>query len=428
MSGRGFAQQDYFILIQSDNNQVFYARLGDRTINSSDRGFMILSQLKDSSYVVKIGLPGRQMPEASFTLVINKKDLEFQLKDLGEKGLALFNPKTLELKTSDTREAPDKGYVTGIKKDDAFSRMMAAVVGDTAVMYNTYAMETMLKDSAPPAPKASPEIVAASGAPVSSLTAADSVRKASSTGMNVSVADSSGAVATLRNSTQEGVIPVRSVPAAPPVMGQDSIAGSLNTGYSRDSNAMNTRKTDVIHKISERRTAKFVRLVYSDHVTGGTADTIVVIIPVDSGANLAQHHPDLREKGQGMKNDAGGNSSLSSNKPDSLPKKGQGELVLVNSDCRNFASDYDVDKLRVKMLEADKDDDRIAAARKVFRSKCFTTKQVRALSEVFTSDAVKYRFFEMAYPFVSDDHFRELSDLLVDPVYNGKFKAMVGQR
>jgi hypothetical protein len=59
---------------------------------------------------------------------------------------------------------------------------------------------------------------------------------------------------------------------------------------------------------------------------------------------------------------------------------------------------------------------------------CFTTKQIRALSEVFTADPAKYRFFETAYPFLSDDRFRELTNLLADPVYNGKFKAMTGQR
>jgi len=87
-------------------------------------------------------------------------------------------------------------------------------------------------------------------------------------------------------------------------------------------------------------------------------------------------------------------------------------LPFVNSDCHNFATDYDVDKLRVKMLEATKDDDRLLVARKVFRSKCFSTKQIRALSEVFTSDAQKFKFLEAAYPFVSDEHFPELSNLL----------------
>ena len=101
-------------------------------------------------------------------------------------------------------------------------------------------------------------------------------------------------------------------------------------------------------------------------------------------------------------------------------------MQVVNSDCKNFASDYDVDRLRVKMLEAVKDEDRIQIARKVFKSKCFTTRQIRALSEVFTTDALRYRFFEAAYPFVADDRFYELSDLLADPAYNSKFRIMTG--
>ena len=80
------------------------------------------------------------------------------------------------------------------------------------------------------------------------------------------------------------------------------------------------------------------------------------------------------------------------------------------------------------MLEIAKDEDKVAAAKKVFKTKCFTTKQIGALSEVFTGDAAKYKFFETAYPFVSDDRYRELTDLLADPVYNGKFRAMTGQR
>jgi hypothetical protein len=80
------------------------------------------------------------------------------------------------------------------------------------------------------------------------------------------------------------------------------------------------------------------------------------------------------------------------------------------------------------MLESGKDDDRIAVARKMFKSKCFSTRQIRALSEVFTSDAAKFRFFEAAWPFAADDHFHELSDLLADPVYNSKFKTMTHQQ
>ncbi|HVU93764.1 MAG TPA: hypothetical protein VHE34_01015 [Puia sp.] len=101
-------------------------------------------------------------------------------------------------------------------------------------------------------------------------------------------------------------------------------------------------------------------------------------------------------------------------------------LPYVNSDCHAFATDYDIDKLRVKMLEVAKDEERIAAALKVFKAKCFYTRQIKALSEVFTTDASKYRFFETAYPFAADEHFRELGGLLTDPIYQSKFKTLTG--
>jgi hypothetical protein len=76
------------------------------------------------------------------------------------------------------------------------------------------------------------------------------------------------------------------------------------------------------------------------------------------------------------------------------------------------------------MLNASKDDDRIEAAYKVFKTKCFTTKQIRALSEVFPTDAARFKFLATAYPFVSDDDFPELVNLLSDPVYTGRFRTM----
>ena len=99
-------------------------------------------------------------------------------------------------------------------------------------------------------------------------------------------------------------------------------------------------------------------------------------------------------------------------------------LPFVNSDCHAFATDYDVDKLRVRMLDATKDEDHIQVAYKIFKIKCSATKQIRALSEVFTTDPAKFKFLATAYPFVSDNQFPELVNLLSDPVYTGRFRTM----
>jgi hypothetical protein len=182
--------------------------------------------------------------------------------------------------------------------------------------------------------------------------------------------------------------------------------------------------------LTEHRSSRSLRQVYTDHDSSGKADTVVIIIPLDTTAQTghpavasfprAAHMTDSGHLTAPQGHDR--NPDTPALSPARTPTKST--LPFVNSDCHNFATDYDVDKLRVKMLESAKDDDRILTARKVFKTKCFSTRQIRALSEVFTTDATKFKFLEAAYPFVSDDHFAELSNLLADPVYGGRFRAM----
>jgi hypothetical protein len=102
------------------------------------------------------------------------------------------------------------------------------------------------------------------------------------------------------------------------------------------------------------------------------------------------------------------------------------KLFMINSDCRAFATVNDVDKLRVKLINEKDAEGRLAAARKVFKTRCFSALQVKALSEMFPLDEQKYKFFEMAYPFVSDTgNFKSLVSLLQDPEYVQRFRKLV---
>jgi hypothetical protein len=102
-------------------------------------------------------------------------------------------------------------------------------------------------------------------------------------------------------------------------------------------------------------------------------------------------------------------------------------IPYVNSDCHDFANDFDVDKLREKLLSATSDNARIVLAGRMFKVKCFYTPQIRVLSEVFDNDASRFRFLETAWPFAADEHFHELANLLTDPVYIGKFKTLTAR-
>lgn len=99
---------------------------------------------------------------------------------------------------------------------------------------------------------------------------------------------------------------------------------------------------------------------------------------------------------------------------------------LPNSDCKNLAWDSDIDKLRVKMLALKTDDNRILLVKKFFKQKCMLVKQVRALSELFATDEGKYKWFDAAYPSVSDvGNFPQLGELIKDNYYLSRFKAMI---
>jgi hypothetical protein len=102
--------------------------------------------------------------------------------------------------------------------------------------------------------------------------------------------------------------------------------------------------------------------------------------------------------------------------------------ILVNSDCRSYASDPEVNRLRLKLLPMARDEDKISEARKMLRLKCFNTNQIKIICGVFATDAARFSFLQTAYPFVSDDRFGDLAELMTDPVYVGKFQAMTAGR
>jgi hypothetical protein len=551
--------QSYFVFIDAGNRQPFYVRLDSQFYSSSAEGHIILSRLRDSLYDITIGFPGQTAPEQHYELGIRGKDQAFEIRDRVGDAPGLFDLQSNEwMKTHTKGNGADEFRSTGMKKDDAFSRMMAGIVHDTAVLYNTYAIEQAPNDSpalakspttsvalpaptttasiipaaipdtgvarhdtaafvattpsatitttpasAPPIPAAAPETKVFR--PDTSVTKPDT-----SVAFNASSPKTIDSTALAVKAVEGTSIPVKSVdnlslsaaaatrPAsdptdtprqlyrpvtpqtAPDTTGRTAAPLTMPTvttptipdtatqlyrpiahppvpdtpgllyrpiagtsGHKAPPVVDSPGKTPLfrpithVTKLSERRSSHSVRLVYADQSQGKKADTIVVIIPVDTvGATTTRAHgPNANADSPRVNQNAvfrplvpAGNPAADNTRPgsqvDTLRQPVKPAAVYVNSDCHNFANDLDVDKLRAKMLEAIKDDDRIAVARKAFKVKCFYTRYIRALSEIFTTDAAKYRFFEAAWPFAADEHFHELSNLLADPVYSGKFKIL----
>lgn len=97
-----------------------------------------------------------------------------------------------------------------------------------------------------------------------------------------------------------------------------------------------------------------------------------------------------------------------------------------NSDCKANAGEDDFLKIRKKMAAETSDDAMVDAAKKFFKSRCYSVEQVKNLSALFLNDAGRYKFFDAAYPHIYDtQNFASLQSQLQDQYYINRFKAML---
>jgi hypothetical protein len=150
-----FGQQDYFIYLQTDNNQPFYVRLNNNVISSSHTGYLILSRMPDTTCALTIGFPKNAFPEQQFAVPVNRKDGGYLLKNFADKGWGLFNLQTMAvIMNSNPPEEKKSPEITGSRKNDAFSMLLANAVNDSSVLYT---VNRPKKIDPPPAQKLSEE-------------------------------------------------------------------------------------------------------------------------------------------------------------------------------------------------------------------------------------------------------------------------------
>jgi hypothetical protein len=501
------AQQDYFLFLQSENNQPYYVQMNGKTFSSSSIGHLIISGLKDSVYNVAIGFPKDQFPEQLFKLGINRKDAGYQLKNMGSDGWALFNLQTLQLIKAQPVESKKLTiYYGDIKKTDVFSTLMAGLVNDSAVLYTSIAKtepakeETKTTSSDTFAVKtevvknndtvsndtlvAKIEVVnnteiakQDTAAAKTMIVSADDVPKKDTAISSPEVAKQQeirkkDSVATAAEiSPQPELVKTDSVNNLPSSVVQTkgqpgenkSIDTLLTTNDQKPLEAKVKEAKPLIVWFSETRKRNGTELIFFDMSSAEKIDTIKILIPNDqvrlevattdkkaddkqedekgpAGKLIAKifgkrNNSKKTDNDGGKKTDSTKNISSvkvttveekSNDSPSTPANDDKNKVVLTNSDCRDFAKESDVDKLRVRMLGERDADGQVTEARKFFKSKCFTTKQIKALSELFPTDEGKYKLFDAAYPFVSDtSNFKDLAGLLSEEYYINRFKAMI---
>lgn len=453
------AQQDYFVFIQSDKQQPFYVRLHEKTYSSSAIGHLVLSQLGDSTYHLVIGFPRNQFPEREFVIPIRGKDRGYQLKWTDDQAWVLLNEQTAEIQKPLQDATGGNNLQLGERKTGSFATLMSSLVNDSSVMYKTLVKADPPKPAAQPVVKTDTALVLQeahktdSAAIVGAMVAIDSVQKP---GEQVVAKTDSVQVDT---STVVALIPAPDTAAVVAVVKTDSaIHKPMPDTVAVAKVTQPALAKAVINQVQERVGEHGKEWIYIDSTAGGVVDTIPVLIAFEKEPAKQVEKTVITDSAVAQKADSLSKSlvkvdsaatvpaiaaqpAIDSSKaavikkaPDSVVVKIDSPatapvnkaLVLFNSDCVNFANEQDVDKLRVKMLAVNSTDDKIGVAKKVFKAKCFVTRYIRGLSELFPNDEARFKFFETAYPFVSDtSSFKSLIDLLSSDLYVARFKSMV---
>jgi hypothetical protein len=419
------AQQAWFVFLASDNQQPFYVQMGEKIYSSTGTGHLLLHSLKDSTYRLVIGFPQHQYPEQEFVVDINKKDHGYQLKKEAARQWQLYNWQTQQVVAPVAGSKKENALLYGERKmNDPFANLMAAVVNDSAILY------TSVVKKEPPA-NSDKQVK-----PVDTTTSAVAINTAEK---EPAFAPSDSVKMVKSGTETKTALPDSAVTAV-----TTFVTDTAKAKVEEPAKLVQQPATTTIVKLGEQQENDSLQLTYLDTHAAGI-DTIIVKIPLAkepvvqeqkeqvAGIPVKKDSTVVPVDTMAVKKDTAlavmskpvkTADTVAATEVEAVPEKKT--LNMVNSDCRSFASDYDVDKLRVRMLLEGTAGDRMAAAQKLYKTACLSAKQIKALSELFLTDESRYRFLEVSYPHVSDtDNFKKLDELLTDETFKAKFRALV---
>lgn len=394
-----FTQKVYFVYLQNEGHEPFFVRMNNKIYSSSSSGYLILSKLRDSSYNINVGFPGGQWPEQKFSFTVNKKDQGYLLKNFGEKEWGLFDLQTMAVKMAAANNERD--VVTEKKEVNAFTEMLSKAADDSTLKEKVILVKTEEKKfeeiKQPEEKKEEPK------------------QELKKDDIAVEKKEDIKPV----EKKEEPVVEIKEQPVLNSETKQIDSLALLTESKSENKPPEEIYERSAVKRRSESSTTEGFGLVFLDIYPGGETDTIRILIPNNNNRTVP-----LEEIKQDVKEVKPVDSVQSL---ESIRKSVESNPVLYKKNtCKSIATEDDFFKLRKKMAGVSKDDNMIAEARKVFKVKCFTTQQVRNLSLLFLEDEGKYKFFDLAYEYVSDtENFASLQSELKGDYFINRFKAML---
>lgn len=458
------SQQKYYIYIQNESGSPFYVKKNNDVLSSTQAGYIIIPQLKEGKYQLTIGLPGNQVPEASFDIEVSGKgDKGFLLKS-ADKKLNLYALKDFSVvkpvaiasaagnrivdipKTEDNKKAApaqdtnqvDDLLATSVGQNDQqaveegdsakkqtdtsdFAKMLNEITGKNAPapVVAQATPQKQQQDKAQPEdatpPKEKEVKTAEPDTPDSSVRiqpedkfdqlagdiSLDSGRSSASKAVPESKPSSGNDLSFINFPDQGKNQNIQAPVAVSPATDAVSAEDSLARQEAQ-------RRMEKEQRRQERKAKREAKKADSHDLDTNTVD-FASMEPVATTKNNEQQDetPETPSAEKEVKKAAG----------------------IPNSDCRNLADEDQFQKVRRKMASRTDDEGIFRIAEKFLKDNvCYSSEQIQSLTYLFVSDEYKYKFLELAYPHVYDSvHFGGLVKTLSSTYYKGRFNALVGR-
>jgi hypothetical protein len=394
------AQKVYFIYLQSETAAPFYVKMGGKIQSSTTNGYLILSKLVDSNYLITIGQPGKQ-EEPRFTVTISRGDRGFLLKNI-DGSLSLFDLQTLAIyKPINTETTAATQTVT---RNDNFTKLLAKAADDSSLLSQPVVQQK-------PQPKeVKPEEVAVKETVVIKQDVSQPM-------VATPVINEQQPQIAANKDTVVKETPVAVPPEPKPEVKKEEPAQPVEE-----------YKRSIVTKKSETENTEGLGLVFLD-TFNGDVDTINITIP--NQKSIVIDTPQQKQVAEGKQFLEITNVAVEKTdvKKDTVTAKATEPPTIAKPkpQCVALSTDDDFFKLRRDMAAGKNDDEMIGQAKKYFKNKCYRTEQIKYLSTLFLTDEGKYQFFDVAYRHVSDqEKFISLQSEIQDSYYINRFKALIG--
>jgi len=486
LSGKLIAQDPhYFVYIQSEKSQPFYIKYKGQVLSSSDKGYLILSEVPPGTAQLTVGFPKNEVPEQLFYLRMARNDQGYLLKKGEDDAYALYDLQTFGIVKSGDRKAMEPSAAP-----DTESKLSSEEQADLARREMLTAMHKDLQDSLggkaeittdvkPPVKKTNSfasalDKVVKNDRPVD-IPLEEPVKAAPAEGvpaageMTAKKSDKAPLTEEEQALLKEVLAEEQKTAAASEAVA-DAGTQPDTTPAPQEPEKKNHKKKK---KASEPDFIEFTDDQGAPVAAGGagavapaaTAGTAIGapveidepgakrkkkqrkitdrlddterpnnIITDTSGYGVAMHEEEPRSNRKKRKNDAEevavtGTPDANAGTPaieDEPADRKKAALKMINSDCGNIMDDATFRKMLKKVVSAKNDEGMIDAFRRQTRNYCVETSQVRTIAQLLSAEEYKYKLLDMAYAKTYDsEKYGTLENLLSDNYYKGRFKAML---